>query len=184
LDQRLSTLSWRRPGAQSLHAGQPQELVNPTHARAYVGFDQTRGIGPNQSTPAYEYFAAAFKEQTRQVTEYSAEEVLSGEVTVPDGSPIIVVTENYPLPGMEFDHTTQSQVIERLIAQVGADRVIVVGLRDSYELERFAAVRHYLCAFSFRPCAARAAAEALFGRYALVGSSSVSVPETEVHAQT
>ncbi|MBK8033516.1 MAG: glycosyl hydrolase family 3 [Chloroflexi bacterium] len=179
-------VAFLRGGAQfqPLHADQPQVLVNATHARAYVGFDQTRGIGPNQSTPAYEYFAAAFKEQARQVTEYSAEQVLNGTVTIPDGSQVVVVTENYPLPGMDFDQSTQPQVIERLIAQVGADRVIVVGLRDPYELERFAAVRHYLCAFSFRPCAARAAAEALFGRYALVGSSPVSVPETEVHAQT
>ncbi len=174
-----------RGGAQfqPLRADQPQVLVNATHARAYVGFDQTRGIGPNQSTAAYEYFAAAFKEQARQVTEYSAEQVLSSAVTIPDGSQVIVVTENYPLPGMDFDQSTQPQVIERLIAQVGADRVMVVGLRDPYELERFPAVRLYLCAFSFRQCAAQAAAEALFGRYSLTGSSPVSVPETDIYAQ-
>jgi beta-N-acetylhexosaminidase len=178
-------VAFLRGGAQfqPLRADQPQVLVNTTHLPAYDGFDQTRGIGPNQSTPAYAYFAAACKEQAHDVVEYSAEQVLNGTVTIPDGTQVIAVTENYPLPGMDFDQSSQLQVIERLIAQVGAERVIVVGLRDPYELEQFPDVRTYLCAFSFRRCAAQAAAEALFGRFVLVGSSPVSVPNSDVRAQ-
>ncbi len=179
-------LAFLRGGAQfqPLPADQPLVVVNTTQQRAYAGFDQTRGIGPNQSTPAFTYFSAAIRQQTSKVIEYSAEQVLSGAVVIPENVRVIAVTENYPLPGMDFDQTSQVQVIERLIAQVGADRVIVVGLRDPYELEHLTRVQTYLCAFSFRKCAAQAAAEALFGRSVPQGASPVSILDTDIHART
>ena len=63
-----------------------------------------------------------------------------------------------------------------------ASDLIVVALRDPYELATFPDIDAYVCSFSFRPCAAQAAAEALLGAFKPAGSSPVSVPGTEVEA--
>jgi beta-N-acetylhexosaminidase len=66
----------------------------------------------------------------------------------------------------------------RLLIENVADRLVVVALRDPYELRNLADVRTYVCAFSFRPCAAEALAEVLFGEAEPFGVSPVSVPRT------
>ena len=43
-------------------------------------------------------------------------------------------------------------------------------------------IEAYVCSFSFRPCAAQAAVEALLGDIQATGRSPVSVPGTEVEA--
>jgi beta-N-acetylhexosaminidase len=93
--------------------------------------------------------------------------------------PIIAVTENYPLPGMDFDQSSQIEIVQQLAGQPG---VIVVALRDPYELRHFPQVQAYLFVFSFRPPAAQAAADALVGAIPLIGRSPVSVPEAGIQA--
>jgi beta-N-acetylhexosaminidase len=82
---------------------------------------------------------------------------------------------------MDFDQQSQPEVIRRMHEVLG-DRLIVVALRDPYELGNLPAIKSYLCAFSFRPSAARAAAEILLGERPARGQSPVSVPGTEVSA--
>ena len=124
----------------------------------------TRGIGPNQVTPAFDFFAEAVKKRRPKTKTLAAEEILKGELPDEWGGDklVVVVTENYPLPGMDFDQASQPKVIKRLMEKAGK-RLIVVALRDPYELRHFPDVPAYVCAFSFRPCAAEAAAQVLFG---------------------
>ncbi len=154
-------------------------LVNGTARSGYAPLGATRGIGPNQTTPAYDVFAAALRVHTPSLAELSAEDVLGG--ALPGAGVIVVVTENYPLPGMDFEQASQRAVIERLHTHA-AERLVVVALRDPYELAALPDVGTYVCAFSFRPCAAQAAVDVLRGVVPAAGRSPVSVPGTEVAA--
>jgi beta-N-acetylhexosaminidase len=158
-------------------------LVNATSRDSYRALEGTRGIGPNQVKPAFDFFAEAVKRRRPGTISLGAEEILKGEwpMGLNGDALVVAVTENYPLPGMDFDQASQPKVIKRLMEKAGK-RLIVVGLRDPYELRHFPDVPTYVCAFSFRPCAAEAAAKVLFGEEPARGKSPVSVPGTGVKA--
>lgn len=161
-----------------LKPDQPVLLVNCTIRSAYRDLGATRGIGPNQTTPAFDYFRDAVQKLFTSVRVIDAETVLAGRdlrAEIQAAAAVIAVTENYPLPGMDFDQESQPQVVRALHAQAG-DKLVVMALRDPYELERLGGIPAYVCAFSFRPCAAQAAAEALAGVYTPAGVSPVSIP--------
>lgn len=170
-------------GLVPLPEGRPIILVNTTLRQAYRDLGSTRGIGPNQTTAAFDLFAETFLRQHPDARVWTAEEVLDAgtPLDVPREAVIVAVTENYPLPGMDFEQSSQPKVIERLMA-IAPDRVVVVALRDPYELRYLPDVPAYLCAFSFRPCAAQAAAEVLSGNVPIRGRTPVSVPELGLHA--
>jgi beta-N-acetylhexosaminidase len=147
-------------------------LVNTTVRSAYAILGTTRGIGPNQTVPAYDTFAEALRARFPDVVELTAEDILGG--VLPGLGSIVAVTENYPLPGMDFDQTSQRAVMERLHA-AAPERLIVAALRDPYELAALPDVGTYVCAFSFRPCAAQALVDVLSGEFDARGHSPVSV---------
>lgn len=157
----------------------PVTLVNTTKRGAYDVLTQTRGIGPNQATAAFDVFAASLGRRCSDLTIVPAEEFIVD--ALPAAGAIIAVTENYTLPGMDFDRSLQSQIVHSLHGAV-PERLIVVALRDPYELADFPEIGTYVCSFSFRPCAAQAAAEVLLGEYESGGRSPVSVPGTDVQA--
>jgi beta-N-acetylhexosaminidase len=159
----------------------PLVLVNTTVRTSYVGIAETRGIGPNQAVAAYDYFAEAMQKKRGQTRLVTAEEVLAGKFIADSNELVIAVTENFPLPGMDFEQGSQPEVIKRLLA-IAPNRVVVVALRDPYELRYLPDVRSYVCAFSFRPLAAQAAADVLCGDVPAHGKSPVSVPNSEVVA--
>ncbi len=45
------------------------------------------------------------------------------------------------------------------------ERLIVVALREPYDIRRFPEVDNYLCPFGYRACSLRALADALFGLF-------------------
>ncbi len=157
----------------------PITLVNTTERGAYAVLTRTRGIGPNQAKPAFDVFAESLRAGCDQLSLVAAEDFSLADL--PEAGLIIAVTENYTLPGMDFDQSRQAEIVRALHAAAG-ERLIVVGLRDPYELARFPEIGSYLCAFSFRPCAARAAADVLLGKCEARGRSPVSVPGTELQA--
>ena len=157
----------------------PVTLVNTTKRGAYDVLTKTRGIGPNQATPAFDVFAASLSARCSELTVIPAEAFLVD--ALPAAGAIIAVTENYTLPGMDFDGSLQREILRRLHEATGA-RLIVVALRDPYELAEFPEIGTYVCSFSFRPCAAQAAAEVLLDAFAGGGRSPVSVPGTDVNA--
>jgi len=157
-------------------------LVNTTTRSAYSPLSSTRGIGPNQTTPAFDLFAEALMQRREVHRVLSAEEILDGVMPDMSGNAVIVaVTENYPLPGMDFDQRSQSLVLNRLMT-IAPERLLVVALRDPYELGILPDVPAYVCAFSFRPCAADAAAQGICGEFQPVGHTPVSVPEADLDA--
>ena len=158
---------------------QPITLVNTTERGAYAVLTRTRGIGPNQARPAFDVFAESLRASCDQLRLIAAEDFAATDL--PDAGLIIAVTENYTLPGMDFDQSRQAEIVSTLHAATG-QRLIVVGLRDPYELARFPQIDSYVCTFSFRPCAARAAADALLGRCEAGGRSPVSVRGTGLEA--
>ena len=160
---------------------QPVTLVNTALRSACEHLGATSGIGPNQTDAAFDLFAAAIRSRSREVTILGAEDILKGSRPVP-GNAVIAVTENHPLPGMDFDQSAKFEVLKALDSSLNG-RFMVFALRDPYELEQLAFIRNYVCAFSSRACAADAAAEILFGEAYASGDSPVSVAGTNVHAR-
>lgn len=168
-----------RDGLLPLHPSALITLVNTTERSAYEVLTQTRGIGPNQATPAFDVFAQTLAAKCDDLEIIAAEDYVAG--AIPANGAIIAVTENYTLPGMDFDQSRQAEIIRSLHESVG-ERLIVVALRDPYKLAGFPEIGTYVCSFSFRPCAAQAAAEVLLGETEARGRSPVSVPGTEIQA--
>jgi beta-N-acetylhexosaminidase len=140
-------------------------LIQATPQKAYEILTRTRGIGPNQGQPAFDAFRDEFAGLIPDMITFTSEEI-TAEGPLPEGlvsaDLIVVVTEDYPLPGVDFDTLSQKQVVKRLIAGYG-DKMIVVGLRPPYEFADFSGLGTYLTTCSSRLCAARAAARALAG---------------------
>ena len=142
---------------------------------------ETRGIGPNQATPAFDVFADAMRARCDNVTVIEAEDYSVRDM--PADGIIVAVSENYTLPGMDFDQSLQVKIVRELHRHA-ADRLLVVALRDPYQLAEYVEVGSFVCSFSFRPPAAVAAAEVLLGQVEASGRTPVSVPGTELNAQT
>ena len=176
----VSVLRDRR-GSIPIDASQPITLINTTKRSAYDVLTNTRGIGPNQAKPAFDVFAAALRSECADVRLIAAEDCRPDDL--PQSGVIIAVTENYTLPGMDFDQSLQVKLVRQLHEHAG-DRLIVVALRDPYELADFPEIDSYLCSFSFRPPAAKAAAECLLGQIKSGGRTPVTVPNTELIAQS
>ncbi|MYE79860.1 MAG: glycoside hydrolase family 3 protein [Chloroflexi bacterium] len=157
----------------------PITLVNSTTRSAYAVLTKTRGIGPNQTAPAFDVFAEAMQAACPHTQVVAAEDFSSAEL--PAQGIIIAVTENYTLPGMDFDRSRQAQIVRALHEIVG-ERLLVLALCEPYELADFPDIAGYVCAFSFRPCAALAAADVLLGRAPAIGRTPITVPGTELRA--
>ena len=162
-----------------IKAATPITLVNTTQRSAYNVLTKTRGIGPNQARPAFDVFADAMRARCGDVAVIAAEDYAG--VDLPAVGLIIAVSENYTLPGMDFDQSLQAQIIRELQERAG-NRLIVLGLRDPYQLAGYADIDTFVCSFSFRPCAAMAAAELLLGEIEPRGKTPVSVPGTKLEA--
>jgi beta-N-acetylhexosaminidase len=170
-------------GHVPLDRSQPLTLVNTTTRSGYAILSHTRGIGPNQTTAAFDTVAEALLAQCPQAQVVTAEEMLKAGIAALGGEGVIVaVTENYALPGVDFVQDSQRQIIKKLVATV-AERLVVVALRDPYELADLPELPTYVCAFSFRPCAAQAAVEALLGDIQVVGVTPVGIPNTNFSAK-
>ena len=177
--RRAISIARDRHGLLPIDPAGPITLVNTTQRSAYAVLTQTRGIGPNQAKPAFDIFADALAAECDDFTVVAAEDF--ADAVLPAAGLIVAVTENYTLPGMDFDMALQSEIIGRL-HEIAPRRLIVVALRDPYELASFPDVGAYVCAFSFRPSAARAAAQALLGEFEASGHTPVSAPGTELQA--
>jgi beta-N-acetylhexosaminidase len=163
-----------------LAAGRPLTVVNATRREAYGVLGSTRGIGPNQTDAAFDLFAGWLCSRAAQARIVSAEEVLGGSA-VGEEELVVAVTENHPLPGIDFDQRDRTRILEMLCRRPG--RTLVVALRDPYELADLPFVADYLCAFGSRWCSAQAAAEVLLGEARARGASPVSVPGAGIVAR-
>ncbi|MHB8629900.1 MAG: glycoside hydrolase family 3 protein [Aggregatilineales bacterium] len=156
-------------------------IINTTLRSSYAQLGATRGIGPNQTLPAFDSFVEVVRGKFRNIKVFSAETILSENIVFDVAERIIAVTENYPLPGMDFDQASQLQILRTLSEQY-REHLIVAALRDPYELSSLPDVDTYVCAFSFRPSAVQAIAGVLSGEYTATGKTPLTLPNTEFQA--
>jgi beta-N-acetylhexosaminidase len=168
-----------RAGLLPLQADVRTVLVNATPRASYEILGRTRGIGPNQTTPAFDVFAEHLRAARPDVQVFHYEE-LNEHAPLPtamhEANVVLAVTENYLIPGADFNVHDQMSLVNRLSTEVGS-RLAVIALRDPYELAELAGMGTYLCTFSSRPCAAQAAAGVVLGHASPRGKSPVSIPQ-------
>ncbi|MCL6474282.1 MAG: beta-N-acetylhexosaminidase [Firmicutes bacterium] len=80
-----------------------------------------------------------------------------------------------PWSDAPIDQAKQAELARALHKRFG-ERLIVVALREPYDIRRFPEVDNYLCTFGYRPCSLRALADALFGLFTPQGKPPVSLP--------
>ncbi|WP_120510381.1 glycoside hydrolase family 3 N-terminal domain-containing protein [Photobacterium salinisoli] len=161
-----SAVTWVRGGLEI--SGQKLYVINATPDASYHNLMNPRGIGPNQSQPAYEAFIQTLRQTEAVWQEVSVEQLPD---SCNDGY-LVVVTENHPLPGEDFDQVQAQQLVQQLSQDFS--NLIVVALRSPYDLLRYPTVSHYLCAHSSRPESAAAAARVLAGEHAAGNGCAVS----------
>lgn len=121
----------------------------------------TRGIGPNEPRPAFDVFREVFCKLHPDAEVLSPEQLARlcmGEETIPVDVTLVAVTEDYPLPGLDYDTEAQKDLIQQLV-KITAGRLVVMALRSDYELRHFDGLSTYVCAYSSRACSAKALAE-------------------------
>ena len=155
-----------------LATDEPITIVNTSTRSQYEGIADTRGIGPNQSKPAFDSFTEAIQGKFDTVHVVPAEDVLAG-TPLPD-TLVLVVTENYPLPGVDFDKSLQKRIMDSVFLQVG-QRMMIVALRDPYDFHDAPRDVAYICGFSFRPSTVQAIVNVLTGEVQASGVSPVSL---------
>lgn len=132
--------------------------INATNRKSYVNMVNGRGIGPNQNIPAFDTFRQTLSEFNKIQffeQEEGSEEI--GKSVLENASIIYVVTEDYPLPGEDFDKSGQFELIKRLSNQY-REKLVIVGIRSSYELNDYPKDVTYVCSYSSRTCSAIAMA--------------------------
>lgn len=81
---------------------------------------------------------------------------------------IVATCPPEPWSEVSINTAQQARLVERLHALLG-DRLIVVALREPYDMRWFPQVQNYLCTYGYRRCSLRALAEALFGVFEPTG---------------
>jgi beta-N-acetylhexosaminidase len=144
-------------GLRTLPGQGPVVCINATPRESYKNIMNTRGIGPNQAKPGFDTFKETF-EKLRKDTAFIAYEEIGGAADLlGQASALIVVTEDYPLPGEDF-HKEKQQALVKDLAEKFGPKLLILGLRSSYELSLYPESVAYLCSYSSRSCSAREAA--------------------------
>lgn len=81
---------------------------------------------------------------------------------------VIATSPPEPWSHTPIDQTKQAELVKALYLKFG-ERLVVVALREPYDIRRFPEVDNYLCTYGYRPCSLRALADALFGRFVPAG---------------
>jgi beta-N-acetylhexosaminidase len=140
----------------------PILCVNATPRTSYANMVNSRGIGPNQAKPAYDTLKEKLPQDgTIQFFDY--EERDEAAAAMKKAAAILLVTEDYPLPGEDFEKSAQQAYVKKIAKQY-PKKVILVGLRSSYELNDYPENVTYICANSSRTCSAAAMADLLLSR--------------------
>ena len=69
-----------------------------------------------------------------------------------------MITEDYPLPGLDYDTEAQKALVQQLV-KATKGRLVVMALRSDYELHHFDGLSTYVCAYSSRASSAMALAD-------------------------
>ncbi|MDZ7869914.1 MAG: glycoside hydrolase family 3 N-terminal domain-containing protein [Rheinheimera sp.] len=153
-----------RDQAGMLPLRQPFYLACMAEPAEYAQIRNSRGIGPNDAVPASSVVQQALQQAGAKV------EVLSWPVLAswlergqrPD-LPLLLLSEDYPLPGSQLNLPLQRARIQQCLQAWGA-QVVLLGLRSDTELNAYPQLQTYLCCYSSRRCSALAATAMLLAR--------------------
>lgn len=136
-------------------------LFFATNPASYDDIVNSRGIGPNDPRSAKDVIVNHLRSEKRKfnlLDWHEFKSLLEGEQKPDITLPLVIVTEDYPLPGTRFDVKTQQSLVQHAIDKL-AEQVIVIGMRSDYELAHYSGLSTYICAYSSRACAAQNLAE-------------------------
>lgn len=153
---------------------QPVVCVNATPREAYAKINNPRGIGPNQVRPAFDVFRDELQKLTDNVTFINAEELDAKLALCRESSRVLLVTEDYPLPGEDFPKEEQQRNVHKVL-QKWKEKTVVIGFRSAYEFAGYPKDITYLCTFSSRACSAAEMARLLATGEAPAGKCPVTV---------
>ncbi|HIO84428.1 MAG TPA: hypothetical protein EYG61_10470 [Deltaproteobacteria bacterium] len=135
--------------------GSKLKVVRAATEGAFAPVIQTRGIGPNPKKSSFDVFIDTLK---------NFFEVCTGKINenfTDQPEHLVIVLENYTLPGMDFDRSMDQTTLD-WAKKFPPDRITVVALRDSFDLPETEPLTT-LCTYSFRDESADAAAKWLAG---------------------
>lgn len=91
------------------------------------------------------------------------------------GDPLVVLTAP-PEPWTEtpIDQERQAEMV-RMLLQVYGPNLVVVAIRNPYDLRRFPEVANYICTYGYRPCSLRALARVMLGSVPAAGRLPVTL---------
>jgi beta-N-acetylhexosaminidase len=131
-----------------------------------AGYDKicnSRGIGPNDPIPASSVLRAELERSPFAVEFWSyptLQQQLVNRAPLVEGKLLVLVTEDYPLPGDQLDLAAQQQKVQQAVG-LWREQVMVLALRSDAELAAYPELATYLCSYSSRRCSAIAAAKVL-----------------------
>ena len=137
--------------------------ANPIHYEKLVN---SRGIGPNDPCPASEVFTAQLTAQNADFSVISYQQmtdILTRSSNDNFDVPLVLLTEDYPLPGEDFDQVNQFKRIKSIQKKFN-DKLLILAFRSDYELAKLSDVHTYICAYSSRAVSAKSLAKLLVSR--------------------
>ncbi len=135
--------------------GSRLNVLRSSSEEAFSHVIQTRGIGPNPRESSYDYLIDALKKYFEiTIAEKNDNSIIQSEH-------LVIVLENYTLPGMDFDNSLDQTVLE-WAKNFSRGNVTVIALRDSFNLPETKPFTT-LCTYSFRQESAIAAAKWIAG---------------------
>jgi beta-N-acetylhexosaminidase len=157
--------------------------VNATPRESYKNIMNIRGIGPNQAVPAFDSFKETYEKLEKEVR-FAGYEDIAGTgkpaaetaALLKKAAALVIVTEDYPLPGEDFQKEKQQSLVKKLSEKYGA-KTIILGLRSSYELSLYPESVTYLCAYSSRTCSAHEGAVLLAERRERIPGTAPVTPQ-------
>ncbi|AZZ96956.1 glycoside hydrolase family 3 protein [Pseudoalteromonas sp. R3] len=143
-------------------AGRPFTLAFAADPKGYDSIVNSRGIGPNDPNSARDVILETLAERGREYRLWQYDQLLAAlqAPTEPMVEPLVIITEDYPLPGESFDVAAQQQRVKQAL-QKWSENVIVIAMRSDYEVAQYTDLSTYVCAYSSRAVSARAMAELL-----------------------
>lgn len=142
---------------------QEYSLFFATEPRCYDDIVNCRGIGPNDPHSAKEVLISQLQQRksTLNILDWHDFSELLNSDSVPDiVLPLVIVTEDYPLPGTRFDVQSQQDLVQKALSK-WQEQVVVLAMRSDYELTQYTDLSTYICTYSSRSCAASALANKL-----------------------
>ncbi|SHN44698.1 beta-N-acetylhexosaminidase [Duganella sacchari] len=139
-------------------------LIQTAPQAAYQRLMNARGIGPNQSMPAFNVLADAWFGAHKQLYAHSLtyEAALDWvrRIRARPHMLAVAVLENYPLPGEDFpQHEAQALLVK--LSEVFGAQLMVISLRNPAVQVPLGAT--HICTYGSRPCSAQAAARVSLG---------------------